>query len=185
MSKPAPVVIRKYGNRRLYDPSHSRYVNLEDIARMIRDGKDVQVVDARTGHNITRVVLTQIITEDAKDKPTLPLELLRQLIVASDEVRQEFVTWYLKSALDTYQKVQDAVQSRLGEVGSALSPVEMMKRFLGGMAAPPPHPAEDSELEALRRRISELETRIQQNRQEKRRSPKKPGRGYNRRAKLH
>ena len=186
MSKPAPVVIRKYGNRRLYDPSRSRYVNLDDIAQMIRDGKDVQVVDARTGHNITRVILTQIITEDAKDKPTgLPLELLRQLIVASDEVRQEFVTWYLKSALDTYQKVQDAVQSRLGEVGSALSPVEMMKRFLGAPAPPPPRPAEESELEALRKRISELEARIHNKEEEKRRSPKKPRRGYNRRRKLH
>jgi polyhydroxyalkanoate synthesis repressor PhaR len=185
VTKPSPVVIRKYGNRRLYDPSRSRYVNLDDIAQMIRDGRDVQVVDARTGHNITRLILTQIITEDAKDKPTLPLELLRQLIVASDEVRREFVTWYLKSALDTYQKVQDAVQSRLGEVGSALSPVEMMKRFLGGVASPPQHPAEESELEVLRRRISELEARIQHNRQGKRRSPKKHGRGYNRRAKLH
>ena len=72
------------------------------------------------------MTLTQIITEDAKDKPTgLPLELLRQLIVASDQVRQEFVMWYLKSAFDTYEKVQDAVQNRLGEIESAiLSPVE-------------------------------------------------------------
>ena len=58
--------------------------------------------------DLTRVTLTQIITEDAKDKPTgLPLELLRQLVVASDEVRQEFVMWYLKSAFDAYQKVQE------------------------------------------------------------------------------
>jgi polyhydroxyalkanoate synthesis repressor PhaR len=86
--KPATVVIKKYGNRRLYDSSNSRYVNLDDIAEFIRAGKDVQVVDAKTGQDLTRVTLTQIITEDAKDKPTgLPLELLRQLIVASDEVR--------------------------------------------------------------------------------------------------
>ena len=106
------------------------------MPRFVREGKDVQVVDAKTGQDLTRVTLTQIITEDAKDKPTgLPLELLRQLIVASDEVRQEFVMWYLKSAFDTYQKVQDAVQSRLGEVQSAiLSPVDMMKKFLGAPA---------------------------------------------------
>ena len=136
--KPAPVLIKKYGNRRLYDSSNSQYVNLDDIAGFIREGKDVQVVDAKTGQDLTRVTLTQIITEDAKDKPTgLPLELLRQLIVASDEVRQEFVMWYLKSAFDTYQKVQDAVQSRLGEVQSAiLSPVDMMKKFLGAPPAP-------------------------------------------------
>ena len=65
----------------------SRYVNLDDIARLIREGKDVNVMDAKTGHDLTRVILTQIITEDARDKPTgLPLELLRQLIIASDEV---------------------------------------------------------------------------------------------------
>ncbi len=123
----------------MYDSADSSYVNLDDIAGFIREGKDVKVVDAKTGQDLTRVTLTQIITEDAKEKPTgLPLELLRQLIVASDEVRQEFVMWYLKSAFDTYQKVQDAVQNRLGEVQSAiLSPVDMMKRFLGAPAAIP------------------------------------------------
>src|ERR1700751_4987422 len=131
--KLASVLIKKYGNRRLYDTAASRYVNLDEIAAFIREGKDVRVVDAKTGKDLTRVTLTQIITEDAKDKPTgLPLELLRQLVVASDEVRQEFVMWYLKSAFDAYQKVQDAVQSRLGDVQSAiLSPVGMMKKFLG------------------------------------------------------
>ena len=130
-------VIKKYGNRRLYDTADSRYVNLDDIAGFIREGRDVQVVDAKTGKDLTRVTLTQIITEDAKDKPTgLPLELLRQLVVASDEVRQEFIMWYLKSAFDAYQKVQDAVQSRLGDVQSAiLSPVDMMKKFLGAAPA--------------------------------------------------
>ena len=98
--KPAPVIIRKYGNRRLYDSSNSKYVNLDDIARLIREGQDVKVVDAKTGQDLTRVTLTQIITEDAKEKPTgLPLELLRQLIVASDEVRQEFVMWYFSWVL--------------------------------------------------------------------------------------
>src|ERR1039458_4671351 len=138
--KPDVVQIKKYGNRRLYDTAGSRYVNLDAIAALVREGKQVQIVDAKTGQDLTRVTLTQIITEDAKDKPTgLPLELLRQLIIASDEVRQEFVMWYLKSAFDSYQKVQDAVQSRLGEVQSAiLSPVDMMKKFLGAAAPSPP-----------------------------------------------
>ena len=70
--KPAPVVIKKYGNRRLYDSSNSKYVNLDDIAGFIREGKEVQVVDAKTGQDLTRVTLTQIITEDAKEKPTGP-----------------------------------------------------------------------------------------------------------------
>jgi len=138
--KPSTMVIKKYGNRRLYNTTGSRYVNLDDIATLIREGKDVKVIDAKTGQDLTRVTLTQIITEDVKDKPTgLPLELLRQLIMASDEVRQEFIMWYLKSAFDTYQKVQEAVQDRLGQVQSAiLSPVDMMKRFLGATASPQP-----------------------------------------------
>jgi polyhydroxyalkanoate synthesis repressor PhaR len=155
------VVIKKYGNRRLYDTAASRYVNLDEIAGFIRQGKDVRVVDAKTGKDLTRVTLTQIITEDAKDKPTgLPLELLRQLVVASDEVRQEFVMWYLKSAFDAYQKVQDAFQSRLGDVQSAiLSPIEMMNKFLGSNAPPKPVQSEKSEVEALRKRVAELEAR--------------------------
>jgi polyhydroxyalkanoate synthesis repressor PhaR len=161
--EPAPVVIKKYGNRRLYDTAASRYVNLDEIAAFIREGKDVRVVDAKTGKDLTRVTLTQIITEDAKDKPNgLPLELLRQLVVASDEVRQEFVMWYLKSAFDAYQRVQSAVQTSLGDVQSAiLSPVDMMKRFLGASAPPLPKADAGAELEALRKRVAELEARLE------------------------
>ncbi len=161
--EPAAVVIKKYGNRRLYDTAASRYVNLDEIAGFIREGKDVRVVDAKTGKDLTRVTLTQIITEDAKDKPTgLPLELLRQLIVASDEVRQEFVMWYLKSAFEAYQKVQDSFQSRLGDVQSAIvSPVEMLNNFLGTMpTASRPRSEGKSDLDKLRRRVAELEARL-------------------------
>ena len=167
--EPATVLIKKYGNRRLYDTAGSRYVNLDDIAALIRQGKDLKVVDAKSGRDLTRVTLTQIITEDAKDKPTgLPLELLRQLIIASDEVRQEFVMWYLKSAFDTYQKVQDAVQNRLTDVQSAiLSPVDTMKRFLG--TAPPKDEATE-EMNALRKRVAELEARLKKSTPAKRQS---------------
>ena len=158
------VVIKKYGNRRLYDTTGSRYVNLDDIASLVREGKEVQVLDANSGKDLTRITLTQIITEDAKDKPTgLPLELLRQLIVASDEVRQEFVMWYLKSAFDAYQKVQDAVQSRLGDMQSAiLSPLDTMKKFLGTppAAVSDVAPGNTAELQALRARVAELEARV-------------------------
>ena len=158
--KSSKVLIKKYGNRRLYDTAESRYVNLEDLAAHIRAGRDLQVVDAKTGQDLTRVVLTQIITEDAKDKPTgLPLELLRQLIVASDQTRQEFVMWYLKSAFDTYQTVQDALKNRFSDVQSALlSPVDSMKRFLSG--EPAQQPPQESEIQMLRNRLAELEGRM-------------------------
>lgn len=170
--KSSTILIKKYGNRRLYDTTGSRYVNLDDLAAYIREGKEVRVVDAKTGQDITRVILTQIITEDARDKPTgLPLELLRQLIIASDEVRQEFLMWYLKSAFDTYQKLQDTVQNRLSEVQSAiLSPVDLMKRFLGSSR---PETTSSSEVETLRRRVIELETRLAKGSPAKRSARKK------------
>jgi len=173
--KPSAVLIKKYGNRRLYDTAGSRYVNLDDLATLVRAGKDVRVVDAKSGRDLTRVTLTQIITEDAKDKPTgLPLELLRQLIIASDEVRQEFLMWYLKSAFDTYQKLQDTVQNRLSEVQSAiLSPVDMMKRFLGATTLALPQTDKEPEVEALRKRVAELEARLGKSPRGNRRSRKK------------
>lgn len=171
----AGVIIKKYGNRRLYDTSGSRYINLDEIARYIRQGKSVQVVDAKTGEDLTRVILTQIITEDAKDKPTgLPLELLRQLIVASDQTRQEFVMWYLKSAFDTYQAVQDAVKDRFSDVQSALlSPVDSVKRFLSGQPTVAP---QESELQMLRERLAELEGRVKGPAKSKRRPSRKSAR---------
>jgi len=179
MKASAETVIKKYGNRRLYDTAASRYVNLDDLAAMVREGKAVRVVDAKTGQDLTRVTLTQIITEDAKDKPTgLPLELLRQLIMASDEVRQEFLMWYLKSAFEAYHKVQDAVHSRFSEVQSAiLSPVDMMKKFLTTATQPSSFGAEEaeSEVDLLRRRVAELEAQMgaKASRKPKRKTAKK------------
>jgi polyhydroxyalkanoate synthesis repressor PhaR len=154
-----PVVIRKYANRRLYNTTARKYVNLDEIAALVRQGTDVQVVDAKTGEDLTRVVLTQIIVEDAKGQPTgLPLELLRQLIVASDRAGQEFIMWYLESAFDAYHKVQDTLQSRLEEVrAAAMSPLHLVKNlFSGGAPAEP-----NGEVEQLRRRVAELEARLQ------------------------
>jgi polyhydroxyalkanoate synthesis repressor PhaR len=160
--KKAAIVIKKYENRRLYDTSSSRYVNLEDVASMIREGQDVQVVDAKTGEDLTRVILTQIITEDAKLQPTgLPLELLRQLVMATDRAGKEFVMWYLKSAFDAYQKVRDAVQNRLSEVD--LSPMRLMSSLIPGTAegVSSPQPDEPEKVKQLRQRIAELEARIE------------------------
>jgi len=158
---PDKVVIKKYANRRLYDTSASRYINLEDIAALVRNGKEVQVVDATSGEDVTRVTLTQIIVEDAKGQPSgLPLELLRQLIVASDRVGQEFIMWYLKSAFDAYQNVQTSLQTRLSQMQSAaLSPLQTVKNFLQSTGAEKVDSSD--EVQELRRRIAELEAKQQ------------------------
>ena len=156
------VVIKKYGNRRLYDTSTSQYINLEEIAARVRNGKQVRVVDAKTGQDLTRLTLTQIIVEDAKGGPGgLPLELLRQLVVASDHVGREFVMWYLNSAFNAYQKVQKSLESGLSQVRSAaLSPLQVMKGSVAG---------ERADNQALRKRVAELEARLKKPARQRRR----------------
>ena len=155
------VVIKKYGNRRLYDTSASRYVNLEELAALIRNGTDIQVVDAGTGEDLTRLTLTQIIVEDAKAEPHgLPIEFLKQVIMATDRVGREFIMWYLKTAFDAYRKVEHAVQSRFtGVQSAALSPLQAMKNLLHTAQGEADAPQKD-ELEELRKRIAYLEARL-------------------------
>jgi len=157
-----PVLIRKYANRRLYDTSTRRYVNLEDLAALVRQGVELRVEDAKTGEDVTRVVLTQIIVEDAKGQPGgLPLELLRELIVASDRAGRDFVMWYLKSAFDAYHKVQETVQERFSDVrDAAFSPLHMVRSLLTPPA--PPASEKDLELAQLRGRVAELEEKLRQ-----------------------
>lgn len=154
------VVIKKYSDRRLYDTSASRYVKMGDIARMVREGIDVKVVNARSGKDVTGVVLTQIIVEDARDRGTaLPLRLLEQLIRTSDRATHDFVSWHLNNALELYQKAQAAVQYRLSEAKSTVpSPLELVRGLLAGQAGlSAPEPVET---EKLRRRVEELEAQL-------------------------
>jgi len=159
MADSEPLLIKRYPNRRLYDMSAGKYVNLGDVAAAVRQGLDVKVVDAKTGDDLTRIILTQIIVEDAKEHPVgLPLELLRQLIVASDYAGREFLMWYLGAAFDAYRKIQNTVESRLSEVRSAaLSPLTVMKNLLGASPS-----VAEAELSQLRERVAELEARLNQ-----------------------
>jgi len=160
------IVIKKYPNRRLYDTAASKYINLEDIASFVRNGKDVQVVDAQTGEDVTRVTLTQIIMDDAKQQPTgLPLEMLKQLIISTDRMGREFIMWYLKSAYDAYQTVQSKLHTGMSEVqAAATSPINMVKNFLQSQmtGAQQPQPDASAELQQLRQRLAELEARMAQ-----------------------
>lgn len=155
------AVIKKYSDRRLYDSGARCYVNLDEIARMVRDGVEVQVVDARTGKDLTRVILTQIIMEDTREGETgLPLKLLRELVIASDRATHEFLSWYLETASDLYNKAGAALRSGVSEAKSAVSsPVE----FVRHLVSRDPHPPENrSEIEELRRRVRDLEARLAQ-----------------------
>ena len=108
------VVVKKYENRRLYDTTNSRYVNLEEVAQLLQQGNDVQVLDAASGEDITRLILTQIIVEDAKTpKSNFPLDLLRQMVVASGRASQESTLKYMKTMLDLYQSTYRAMPSPL------------------------------------------------------------------------
>lgn len=157
------LVIKKYSDRRLYDSGASRYVKLDDVARMVRDGIEVKVVDARSGKDLTYLILTQIILEDARERETpLPLQLLTQLVRASDRATHDFLSWYLHSTLDLYQKAQDAVRARLPEAKAAVArPIEFVRNLLAEGPAPPSPPVADiTEVEHLRRRVEELEVRL-------------------------
>lgn len=173
MSNPE-VLIRKYSDRRLYDTAASRYVKLEDIARMVREGINVRVVDGRSGKDITHLIYTQIIVENAREREiALPLQLLTQLVRASDKATHDFLTWYLNSALDLYKKAQDTVETRLSGAKSAVSsPLDFVRNLLSGYAGPAPA-VDSSEVETLRRRVEELQSRLEQRGKHARRAPKR------------
>ena len=161
------VIIRKYGDRRLYDTSSSRYVKLDDVARMVRDGIDVRVVDGRTNKDITRVIFTQIIVENARDREiSLPLQLLTQLVRASDKATHDFLTWYLDSTINLYEKAQETVSSRLSTAKSAVSsPLDFVRNLLARHSLQPTPAAapsaEGEEVTKLRRQVEELEARAE------------------------
>lgn len=107
-----PVVIKKYANRRLYNTGSSTYVTLEDLCKMVKDGVDFVVYDAKTGDNITRSVLTQIIVEqEAKGVSLLPVNFLRRIISYYDDGIREVIPHYLEGSLDAFAKNQEEIRS--------------------------------------------------------------------------
>src|SRR5438445_3588328 len=106
------VTIKKYANRRLYDTESSAYITLDRLAQMVREGREFEVVDAKTGDDITRQVLTQIIVdEEARGGATmLPINFLKQLIGLYGNSMQNFVPSYLEAAMDAFQRNQSAVK---------------------------------------------------------------------------
>jgi polyhydroxyalkanoate synthesis repressor PhaR len=125
-----PVVIKKYANRRLYNTQTSSYVTLDHLAAMVKEGTEFEVQDARSGEDITRSVLTQIIfEEEAKGQSLLPIKFLRQLIRFYGDSLQSFVPGYLDMSMDGFTKNQGAMRDRIAEaMGGGNQMVENLTR---------------------------------------------------------
>ncbi|HWD67644.1 MAG TPA: polyhydroxyalkanoate synthesis repressor PhaR [Caulobacteraceae bacterium] len=116
------VVIQKYANRRLYNKATSSYITLDDLSAMVKEGVDFVVYDAKSGEDITRKVLTQIIfEEEGRGQNLLPIQFLRQLIGFYGDRMQAFLPSFLELSLDSFIRQQARMQSQL----SAVTPPSM------------------------------------------------------------
>ncbi len=112
----APIVIKKYANRRLYNTETSSYVTLDDLAALVREGRDFVVRDAKTGEDLTRQVLTQIIFEQESRGPTLLSEdFLRHLIRFYGDSLAGMVPRYLQSSIETFVGHQEEMRRMIGQ----------------------------------------------------------------------
>ncbi len=177
-----PVIIKKYANRRLYNTEKSSYVTLDDLAQMVRDGQDFEVKDAKSGDDITRSVLTQIIfEEESKGQNLLPIKFLRQLIGFYGDSLEGFVPGYLEESMDAFAQNQDQMRE---QVHSAISTNPLMMNFesmtRGNMEwmenavkmfspfaaneknreTPEPESEKNSELDALKTQLAEMQAQL-------------------------
>ena len=179
-----PILIKKYGNRRLYDTAESRYITLEELSGIIQAGAEVRVVDAKSGADLTQATLTQIIIESRDAAGMLPVPLLTQLIRLGDDALAEFLGLYMSNALEMYLQAKRGLQAASVYNPFAqmpLSATEALARMwmaspFGGAPPPPagaPHnetggepdrpdaSGQRSELAELRREIDELKRSVQ------------------------
>lgn len=168
-----PVIIKKYANRRLYNTQSSKYITLDFLAELTRKDVEFQVLDAKSGEDITHSVLTQIIMEEENTgQGMLPVNFLRQIISLYGDSMQGLVPQFLENSMDNFRKnqkqVQDVIESAItsGPFGSiAKQNIEMMRAareafmptLSGGKAA-----AKKESLDDLKRQMAELQDRIDQ-----------------------
>jgi polyhydroxyalkanoate synthesis repressor PhaR len=111
------VIIQKYANRRLYNKATSSYITLEDLAAMVRQGVDFEVHDAKSGEDITRKVLTQIIfEEEGRGQNLLPIAFLRQLIGFYGDRLQAFLPSYLELSLDSFMRQRERMKTQFSQI---------------------------------------------------------------------
>jgi polyhydroxyalkanoate synthesis repressor PhaR len=125
---PGPIIIKKYANRRLYNTQTSSYVTLDHLCDMVKEGVEFEVRDARTGEDITRQVLAQIIFEEENKggQHLLPIQFLRQLIRFYGDSLQAFVPSYLELSMESFTKNQQEMREKFAE---AFGPKFGMKDF--------------------------------------------------------
>jgi len=110
------VILKKYASRRLYNPENSSYVTLNQVADIIKAGKDVQVLDAKTSEDVTAFILTQIILEEAKNKNALlPPPLLHLAIRYGGNLLQEFFDKHLQDSINSYLQYKKAFDEQFGK----------------------------------------------------------------------
>ena len=160
------VTIKKYANRRLYDTESSTYITLDRLAQMVREGREFEVIDAKSGDDITRQVLTQIIVdEEARGSTMLPINFLKQLIGLYGNSMQNFVPQYLEAAMDSFQRNQNAVQDAFS--GNVFADLTKRNMAMFEDAQPRLHrkaKAEEkrsaSEVDELRAELAELQAKV-------------------------
>ena|SRR2546430_1151466 len=167
------VLIKKYGNRRLYDTGRSRYITLEELADSIRAGEEPRVVDAKSGEDLTTTTLAQIIIEGRGAARLLPVPLLLQLIRMGDDALAEFLGQYVTWALEVYLQARQGVQAMAPfNPLLAFAPAALSRAF--GMpgsprAAPGPPTASagkspSEEVADLRREVEDLKKSLKKRR---------------------
>ena len=159
------VTIKKYANRRLYDTESSSYITLDRLAEMVREGREFEVVDAKTGEDITRQVLTQIIVdEEARGSTMLPVNFLKQLIGLYGNSMQGMVPQYLEAAMDAFQRNQSAFQDAFGGKMFADLAKRNMQMFEGAsraFGASPGKPGEKADKPASESQIDKLKAELE------------------------
>ena len=175
-----PVTIKKYANRRLYNTGTSTYVTLEDLAVMVKEGEDFVVYDAKSGEDITRSVLTQIIFEqENKGHNLLPITFLRQVIRFYGDSMQTLLPRYLEVSIDSFTREQEKLREQMskafGGVGFPVNVLEdqvrrNMEMFERAFAMFLPFAqkeggaeglASDQDIDELKRQVSEMQKRLE------------------------
>jgi polyhydroxyalkanoate synthesis repressor PhaR len=129
---PDRILIKRYGNRRLYNTETSSYLNYQDVVKIIRDGHDVQVIDSRTKADVTKAVLMQVILEEEKTESVLPVSFLLQVIRARESAIQDFFKNYLSSSLEAYLKTKEEFDRRFRGFLQMGSTPEMWEKLVPG-----------------------------------------------------